>query len=44
VQTLGDNLGVLAPAWGLRPKVVPRQTAAGEEEAAGAAEEADAAE
>ncbi|MFN6193082.1 MAG: transposase, partial [Planctomycetota bacterium] len=29
--------GVLAPASGLRPKVVPRQTAAGEEEAAGAA-------
>jgi hypothetical protein len=29
--------GVLAPASGLRPKVVPRQTAAGEEEGAGAA-------
>ena len=29
--------GVLAPASGLRPKVVPRQTAAGEEDAAGAA-------
>jgi hypothetical protein len=29
--------GVLAPASGLRPKVVPRQTAVGEEEAAGAA-------
>ncbi|MFN9440770.1 MAG: transposase [Planctomycetota bacterium] len=29
--------GVLAPASGLRPKVVPRQTAAGEEEAASAA-------
>jgi hypothetical protein len=29
--------GALAPASGLRPKVVPRQTAAGEEEAAGAA-------
>ncbi|MFO0392172.1 MAG: transposase, partial [Planctomycetota bacterium] len=29
--------GVLAPAAGLRPKVVPRQTAVGEEEGAGAA-------
>ena len=29
--------GVLAPASGLRPKVVPRQMAVGEEEAAGAA-------
>jgi hypothetical protein len=29
--------GVLAPASGLRPKVVPRQTVAGEEDAAGAA-------
>ncbi|MFN9706814.1 MAG: hypothetical protein ACK595_18610, partial [Planctomycetota bacterium] len=29
--------GVLAPASGLRPTVVPRQTAAGEEDAAGAA-------
>jgi hypothetical protein len=29
--------GALTPASGLRPKVVPRQTAAGEEEAAGAA-------
>ncbi len=29
--------GVLAPASGLRPKVVPRQTAVGEEEDAGAA-------